>query len=238
MKAMVLAAGRGTRLKPFTDNMPKPMIPVAGRPILEHIVIQLRDVGFTDLVINLHYHPEAITEHFGNGDKFGVRIHYSRETALLGTAGAVKKIQDQFIGPFLVYYGDNYVEIDLDQFVRAHHDAAPVATIAVFPCDNPSMSGIARVDDGQNIVEFVEKPVPGSNAGNLANAGVYILNPGVLKAIPADRPSDFGHDIFPELLRQGQNLKAFMLSGRVIGVDTPELHTRLERYLSGRKRHA
>lgn len=235
MKAMILAAGQGTRLKPLTNTLPKPMVPVAGRPILEHIVCQIRDAGITDLLINLHYLPETIQKHFGDGSKFGVRIAYSVEPELLGTAGAVKKLQTHFTETFLVYYGDNYVEIDLRDFIHVHTRRRPVGSIAVFECEKPEMSGILQIDPEGYVLRFVEKPKPGMNVGKLANAGVYLLEPEVLVAIPEKGSSDFGTDIFPKLLDLKNRLRAYRLRGTVIGVDTPDLHARLETYLSKRK---
>lgn len=233
MRAMVLAAGKGTRLKPFTDTLPKPMMPVAGRPLLEYIIAQLKSAGITDLWINLHHEPDAVRNHFGDGARFGVRIRYSHETHLLGTAGAVKKLAAHFTETFLVYYGDNYVEIDLADMIRIHNASRADATLALFPTDTPHMSGIADMDDKLLIRRFVEKPAPADGLGNLANAGVYVIEPGVLKDIPADRASDFGRDIFPALIQRGRSLRAYPLRGKVIGIDTPELHARLETYLAG-----
>lgn len=234
MKAMVLAAGQGTRLKPFTDAMPKPMMPVAGKPLLEHIIRQLKESGITEIVINLHHQPESIQRHFGDGTRFGVRIIYSHEDKLLGTAGAVKNLESHFMDTFLVYYGDNYVEIDLNDLVQKHKVSQAAATIAVFPCETPHLSGIVQIDGKGNILNFVEKPPKGSAAGNLANAGIYVMEPRILAFIPAGRSSDFGKDIFPEILRQKQVLRSYLLKGNVIGIDTPELHAKLEAYLSNK----
>ena len=234
---MILAAGKGTRLKPVTDDrVPKPMVKVAGRPLLEHIVDQIRNAGITDLFINLHHQPESIHTHFGDGRDFGVRITYSHEKELLGTAGAVKKLASNFTETFILYYGDNYVEIDLKDMIRDHYTGRAAATIALFPCEQPHMSGISKIDAQRNVIQFVEKPEPALNMGNLANAGIYVLEPSVLSSIPADRPSDFGRDIFPDVLKRGGKIRAYMLNGKVIGVDTPELYAKLESYLAQRKK--
>lgn len=231
MKAMILAAGRGTRLGPATDRIPKPMMPVAGSPLLEHIVTQIRDAGITELFMNLHHQPDSIRTHFSDGKKFGVHITYSVEKELLGTAGAVKKLESHFTESFLVYYGDNYVEIDLKDFIQHHSRFRAAATIAVFPTDTPHLSGIAQVDDKLNVRHFIEKPPAGSNASNLANAGIYALEPELFAAIPPTGPSDFGMDIFPEMLKRKLPMRAYLLKGKVIGIDTPESYSRLESYL-------
>ena len=228
---MILAAGRGTRLGPAAAGIPKPMMPVAGKPLLEHIVTQIRDAGITELFMNLHHRPDSIRTHFSDGKKFGVHITYSVEKELLGTAGAVKKLESHFTESFLVYYGDNYVEIDLKDFIQHHGRLQPAATIAVFPTDTPHFSGIVQVDDQWNIRRFIEKPPAGSNTGNLANAGIYGLEPDIFTAIPKNGPSDFGADIFPEMLKRNIPMRAYMLKGRVIGIDTPESYSRLESYL-------
>lgn len=238
MKAMVLAAGKGTRLLPFTADRPKPMMPVAGRPLLDHIIGQIRSAGIADIFINLHHQPEIIRSHFGDGRRFGVRITYSLEPDLLGTAGAVKKLASHFTETFLVYYGDNYVEMDIPHFIQTHRDSKADATIAIFPCANPHLSGIVQIDDRRNIVKFVEKPEDAAGLGNLANAGVYALEPRILPFIPADRPADFGRDIFPSVLNQNCMCRAYTLQGNVIGIDTPESLARLESYLSQKEKTA
>lgn len=235
MKALVLAAGQGTRLKPFTDSVPKPMVDVAGRPMLEYILEQIRSAGIAEVWMNLHYKPEIIRDHFDDGKNFDMRIRYSFEKELLGTAGAVKKLETEFKETFMVYYGDNYVEVNLNEMIHHHQKSGVEATVALFPTETPHMSGIAQLDADDTILRFVEKPGPADAAGNLANAGIYIMEPSVIRSIPADRPSDFGRDIFPELLRQRRAIKGYRLSGSVIGIDTPELHARLESYLSRRK---
>lgn len=237
MKAMILAAGKGTRLKSLTRTVPKPMVPVAGRPMLEYIVEQIRNAGITELWVNIHHLPEKIQTHFGDGSRFGVRIAYSPERELLGTAGAVKLLESHFTETFLLYYGDNYVEIDLKDFVQKHKASLAIATIAIFHCSKPHMSGIVKVDDHGNVLKFVEKPPKDAGMGNLANAGVYALEPRILSHIPGGESSDFGRDIFPRVLQSGEKISAYILKGQVIGIDTPRLHARLESYLYQKSRN-
>ncbi len=234
MKAMVLAAGRGTRLKPHTDTIPKPMMPVAGRPLLEHIFEQIRAAGIADIVVNLHHRPEVIQNYFRDGGRHNIRLTYSFEPDLLGTAGAVLKLAAEFTETFLVYYGDNYVELDLPDLIRSHRQSKSDATIAVFSCEEPHRSGIVQADDSGRIFNFVEKPDPEIDVGRLANAGVYVLEPKVIPVIPAGRAVDFGRDIFPELIRNHFFLQAYPLRAAVYGIDTPELHARLVRHLAER----
>ena len=231
MKTFILAAGTGERLRPLTDDRPKPMVQVRGRPFLEQILQQLREAGLTDIWMNLHHHPEAVEKHFKEGKCFGVQIHYSREQELLGTAGAVKKQERSFQETFLVYYGDNYVEIDLADMIRFHQEKKGLATIAVFPAEEVSVSGVVETDASDRIHRFLEKPAPGTTSSRLVNAGIYVLEPEIFRFIPEDAPSDFGRDIFPAVLAQNGPIYAYFLSGAVIGLDTPELLSRLETYL-------
>ena len=233
MKALVLAAGKGERLRPLTDRCPKPMVPVAGKPLLERIVHQLRDAGITELFINLHHCPETVKKHFGDGKCFGVQITYSEEPELLGTAGAAKKLESQFQEPFIVYYGDNYVEIDLLEMASFHQTKGGIGTIAVFPGEEVSAGGVVEMDVENRIHRFVEKPAPGSTSSRMVNAGIYFLEPAIFPFIPSGIASDFGKQIFPALLSAGKELYAYSLSGTVIGVDTPALLSKLESYLSG-----
>ena len=229
---MVLAAGKGLRLRPLTDRLPKPMVPVLGRPMLEYVVEALRGAGIVDIVVNVHQHGDAVQAHFGSGERFGVRLRYSREPELLGTAGAVKQAEADFLDTFVVYYGDTYVEVDLQEMLSVHRARRALGTIAVFHAADPSVCGVVELDEAQRIRRFVEKPAPGTIPGDLANAGVYILEPQVVAAIPPRTFSDFGRDIFPELLRQGAALYAYPLRGQVIGMDTLEGLRRLETYLT------
>ena len=235
MKALILAAGKGTRLKPLTESRPKPMIPVGGRPLLERIVVQLREAGITDLFINLHSYPESIQNHFGDGQRFGVRITYSYEPTLLGTAGAAKKLESSLKdGPFLVYYADNYVEVDLTHMISVHSEKKSMAIIAVFPGQEISASGVVEVDPHDRIQRFLEKPAPHETESRLVNAGLYLLEPDILDSIPESEVYDFGHQLFPKILEQGVPLYAYHLTGAVFGIDTPLVLSKLGSYLAQR----
>jgi len=194
MKAVLLAAGKGTRLRPLTDEMPKVMIPIGGKPILEHHVEHLAGAGIGEIFINLHHLPERITSHFGNGQKWGVRIRYSFEPEILGTAGAVKKLESELRGsPFLVVYGDNFSEFD---FIDVRSD--------------------------ERIVRFLEKPAPNEILSHWVNAGIYRLCDDILDDIPLGY-SDFGHDIFPEAIKRGRKLFAYRSKEPVWAIDHLEL---------------
>jgi NDP-sugar pyrophosphorylase family protein len=176
------------------------------------------------VVINLHHLGEVIERHVGDGSAFGVRVTYSREAELLGTAGALKPVEDQLrTGPFLVVYGDNYLDFDLHKLTRAHANNAAVATIALFsPRRHPNtgvVGGRVEMDGAGRILRFVEGR---EDLGlELANAGVYVVEPSLLDHIPADRPCDFGRDLFPLVLRHHGILCGHVIDGVCLAVDTP-----------------
>jgi mannose-1-phosphate guanylyltransferase/phosphomannomutase len=222
MKALILAAGEGTRLQPLTWDRPKPMVTVGGRPLLEHAIGFVRRHNFTEVAINLHYRPESIVRYFGDGSRFGVSIIYSREPELLGSAGAAKRLEWFFDNPFLVVYGDVLADFDLDPVIRQHHARGALVTIVLYEVDDPSRCGIVQLADDARITRFVEKPAPGSVFSNLANAGIYYLNPALLRHIPRDRPCDFARDVFPKLLTRGLHIDGYCPRGYILDVGSPE----------------
>ena len=223
-KAMLLAAGRGTRLRPLTDAVSKCMVKIAGRPILEHNVERLKSHGVRDLVINLHYQPDGITAHFGDGSRFGVRITYSFEPELLGTAGAVREVAARFDAPFFVWYGDNLSDCRLDRLWQSHRARGGVATIALHHRDDPTQSGIVGLDAGDRITRFLEKPRAEEVFSHWVSAGIFVLEPRALDAIAADGPADFGRDVFPALLERGEAIYGYRMAEdeHLWWVDTPD----------------
>ncbi len=234
MKAFILAAGKGTRLRPLTADCPKAMLPIGGTPLLEHLIGWLRRHGVVDLVINLHHEPEAITRRFGTGRRFGVSIAYSYEEHLLGTAGAVKKRQWLFDDAFLVIYGDVFTNLDLARFVAFHaarrptgrvgpavgpHAGGPYGTLSLYHVDNPSARGLVEISADGCLTRFVEKPPPDQVFTDLASAGVMVLEPGILDYVPDGVPYDFAHDLFPVLLRLGVPLYGEPLRGDEFLID-------------------
>lgn len=205
-KAMILAAGHGTRLRPLTDRLPKAMVPIAGRPLLEHTVELLAASGVREIAINLHTHAGVIADHLGDGSRFGVKITYSFEPQLLGTAGAVKALAHFFSdGPFFVIYGDVFTRMDLERLLRHHRSQRALATIALRQPDDVSQCGIVQQDDDGWITSFVEKPHGDRHEADAwANGGVYVLEPEVLRHIKSGVEQDFGRDVFPALARTGQ----------------------------------
>ena len=219
---MILAAGRGRRLQPLTDTCPKPLIPIAGKPLLEHVIRLLVRHGFDDIAINLHHLPDEIEAFCGTGKPWGARITYSRENQLLGTAGAVARLRSHFRERFLVYYGDNLCNVDLSLLWENHYDSDCMATIGLLPMADPTTRGIIQVDDKSRITKIVEKPKPEEVfKGYLVNAGIYVLEPELLENIPDERPCDFGRDIFPAMLEDGRSLHGHLLHGQLLSTDTP-----------------
>lgn len=201
MKAMLLAAGTGTRLRPYTDHVPKCMIPIGGKPLLEHTIEHLRRYEVTEIVINVCALPHVIMNHFGAGERWDVHIHYSVEETQLGTAGGVKRMADLLAGEtFLVWYGDNLSRCDLERLRLHHEQRGSTATMALFRREDVSQSGIVGLGLADRIVRFLEKPQPDQVFSQWVNAGIYMLEPSVLDLIPAAAPVDFARDVFPALL--------------------------------------
>jgi NDP-sugar pyrophosphorylase family protein len=202
------------------------MVEINGKPILEHNILLLKRYGITDIYINLHHQPDVIREHFGNGKKYGVNIKYSYEETLLGTAGAVRKIADEYWDRkecFILLYGDNLYEYDLREIINFHMKKKGIVTVAVYEKDNVSQSGIVVLDKDNKILKFIEKPKPEEAVSNLVNTGIYILEPDVLAYIPPGKTLDFGKDVFPELIEKGEDIFGVMIKGKLIAIDTPEL---------------
>jgi mannose-1-phosphate guanylyltransferase len=214
MRVMVMAAGKGTRLRPLTDIIPKPMVPIANRPALYHILRLLRRHGFGEVVINLHHLPDSVTEYLGRGDRLGMAITYSFEPELLGTAGGVRNNAD-FLGgaPFLVISGDALTDIDLTGLVEAHKRNGSIATLAVKEVADPSLYGVVVTDDDGRVVGFQEKPTREEARSRLCNCGIYVFEPGILSHILAEGFDDFGRRLFPDLLRNRVPFHAEAIAG-------------------------
>jgi NDP-sugar pyrophosphorylase family protein len=235
-KAMLLAAGQGTRLRPLTEKISKCMMPIAGRPVLEHNIEWLKKFGITDIVINLHYMPEAVMNHFGDGSRFGVRITYSLERELLGTAGAVKNVASFFDGPFFVWYGDNLSTCRLDRLRESHRARGGVATIALHYREDPTQSGIVGLDDNDRVVRFLEKPRADQIFSHWVSAGIILLERNVLDRIPPEAHKDFGRDVFPALLAEGAAVYGYRMKEdeELWWIDTAADLERVQRTMSAR----
>ena len=200
---MLLAAGLGTRLRPLTYEVPKPMVPVLGRPVMEHILQLLARHGFGEVIANLHYFPEQIQGRFADGSDWGVRLSYSHEPELLGTAGGVRNVRDHFGDEtFLIISGDALTDIDLTALWQAHKAKGGIATLSLKRVEDPSQIGVVILGDDGRIQGFQEKPDPAEALSDLGNCGIYVMEPEIFDYFP-DRPFvDWAQDVFPSLLAQ------------------------------------
>ncbi len=213
MKAMVMAAGLGTRLRPLTEFLPKPMVPIANRPVLHHLLNLLVQHDIREVGINLHAFPEMITTYFGEGSELGLSIKWSEEPELLGTAGGTKKLEEFWGGEaILVTSGDGLHDIDLTALLGHHRRTGALATLTLKPVDDPSAYGVAILDRGMKVLGFQEKPRPDEAKSDLANCGVYVIEPELLARIPASTFCDFGEDIWPSLVTAGEPVYAYTTS--------------------------
>lgn len=223
-KAMILAAGEGTRLRPLTLDTPKALLPVGGLPLIQHQLAWLKSHGIQEAAINLHHLGEKIKDFLGNGSRWGMRISYSPEETLLGTAGGVKRMEHFFPDTFVVLYGDILTNFDLSAMVNFHQQKSAVATLVIFEAANPWEVGVVEMDREGRILGFEEKPqssvpspqslVSSPQSPVLASGGVYVLEKQVLDHIRAQGFSDFAYDIFPKLIRLGLPLYGYVLSSK------------------------
>ena len=221
MKAVILAGGKGTRLRPVTGGLPKPMAPLLGRPVMAHIVELLRRNGITEICASLGYRPEPIVEYFGDGSAFGVQLRCHIEQAPLGTAGGVRACMEGEREPFLVISGDAVCDFDLAALIRRHRQADPAATLALHPQADPLRYGTVLTDGGGRVLQLLEKPPWEKVVTDLVNTGIYILSPRAMEQVPPDVPFDFARDLFPRLLAQGETLLGVQMDGYWCDIGTP-----------------
>ena len=224
-QAFILAAGQGIKMRPYTYEIPKPMLPVKGRPILEHIVEQLRSTDIRDIVIVIGYLGDQIKSHFGDGSKFGVKIRYIEEEKPTGTAGPLR-IAKQILEekPFLMIYGDVLAEINLREFIDYHMQFGQVATLALTSVPDPSAYGAVRMS-GQKVVEVVEKPKNSDSVSRLVTAGVQILTPAIYSSVPSSGFSMLEEDVFPVLAQEGK-LTGYLFEGKWFDIGSPDVYER------------
>ncbi len=235
MRALVLAGGKGTRLGEKTQLTPKPMLQIGGKPVLQHQVELFKSYGITDITFLVNHLSDSIIQHFGDGSNFGVSIQYYNEREPLGTAGGLKDLENILTDDFILLYGDVMLNMDLSRLIAFHKKNESDCTIVVHPNDHPQDSDLVEVDDQHRVVAFHSKPHDeGKYYRNIVNAGLYILNPSILRFIKKGKKADFGHDVFPAIYNKvsmfGYNTAEYLKD-----MGTP---SRLERvtkdYLSGR----
>ncbi len=216
MKAMILAAGFGSRLRPLTHTLPKPLFPILNRPLLEHTIRLLKSFGIDEIVINLHHLPELITNYFGTGKKLGVHIHWSPENAILGTAGGIKKAQ-RFLedDSFIVINSDVVVNLDFHQLIRYHQENDSAATLVLKPGDSPELCDPIEVDDQNRIVHMAN--MSSLNTPEYTNrftfTGIQILEPKIFSRVPTGKFYGTTSDVFPEMIEDGEKVLAYPHEG-------------------------
>ncbi len=213
MKAVIMAGGFGTRLRPLTCNIPKPMVPMVNRPMMDHIVALLKTHGITNLISTLFYQPEIIRSHFDTGERFGVKMSYRKAEADFGTAGSVRNAKDFLDERFLIISGDVLTDFDLSESIRFHQERGALATIVLTRVSNPLQFGVVMTQDDGKITRFLEKPSWGEVFSDTVNTGVYILEPEVLDLIPPGEEFDFSKNLFPFMLERGMPLYGHINSG-------------------------
>ncbi len=213
MKAVVMAGGEGSRLRPLTLQRPKPMVPVVNKPNMEHVLDLLKKHGITDVIVTLQYLAPVIQTHFGDGSSFGMNIKYSVEETPLGTAGSVKAVEDQLQEPFLVISGDSMTDFDLEAILAYHQEKRSVATLTLYRVPNPLEYGVIITDDEGRIRQFMEKPSWGEVFSDTVNTGIYLLDPKVFDYIEPDKMVDFSQDVFPAMLKAGEPMFGYIAEG-------------------------
>src|SRR5438093_221658 len=235
VKAVILAGGEGTRLRPLTLTLPKPVVPVVDRPFLRHQLDLLGQAGVTEIVFSVAYRPERVQAIFGDGSSFGKRIRYAVESTPLGTGGAVKNAERYLDDVTVVLNGDVLTDVDLAAVVRAHQERKAAATLVLAPVPNPAASGLVEADDTGRVRRCVEKPGPAQITTDTINAGIYILQTSTLELMPAGVSHSIERGFFPALLARGDHVAAHVHRGYWIDIGTPEKYLQVHRdVLSGR----
>src|SRR5215510_6875846 len=229
MQALILAGGEGARLRPLTIHTPKPIVPLANRPFLYYQIELLKRAGIKEITLSLSYQPNKIESVFGDGEDLGLKIHYVVEATPMGTAGAYKYAQERLNQTTIVFNGDILTDLDIAEIIAYHRDKKAVATVVVSPVDNPSAYGLVEAGGDGRVIRFIEKPEPQEITCKTINAGVYVLEPGVLNYIPAGEKFSFEYQLFPALLAANEQFYAYTWPSYWIDIGAPH------RYLQANK---
>jgi NDP-sugar pyrophosphorylase family protein len=230
MKAILLAGGKGTRLRPLTLHTPKPIVPIFNRAFLHYQIDLLRQVPEIDeVILSLNYQPRRIEEIFGDGAELGIKIRYVVEPAPLGTGGAVKYAGESVDGSVVVFNGDVLTQIDLASVIRLHRERHARATIVLTPVENPSAYGLVETDTNGNVTRFLEKPKPEEITTNHINAGIYVLEPDTFDRIPRAVSWSIEHSYFPSLIERGETFVGYVYEGYWIDIGTREKYLQVHR---------
>jgi len=235
MKAVILAGGEGTRLRPLTLGTPKPIVPIADRPLLKHQLDLLATAGVHEIVFSVAYQPEKVQQVFGDGHALGKKIRYAVEETPLGTGGAVKNAEPYLDSTTIVFNGDILTDVDLPAVVAAHRQSAARATLVLTPVANPSAFGLVETDASGRVGRFIEKPEPSQITTNTINAGIYVLESASLALMPPRENHSIERAFFPALLARGDLVRAHVHEGYWIDIGTPEKYLQVHRdILAGR----
>ena len=230
MKAILLAGGKGTRLRPLTIHTPKPIVPIFNRAFLHYQIDLLKQVPEIDeVILSLNYQPRRIEEVFGDGADLGIKIRYVVEPVPLGTAGAIKYAGDKLTESVVVFNGDVMTQLDLAAVIRMHRERQARATIVLTPVDNPSAYGLVETDGQSNIKRFIEKPKSEEITTNHINAGIYVLEPDTFDRIPSEVPWSIERSYFPSLIERNETFVAYVYNGYWIDIGTPEKYVQVHR---------
>ena len=235
MKAVVMAGGEGSRLRPLTVGRPKPMVPVVNRPVMEHILLLLKRHGITEVVVTLQYMAGAIQSYFGDGSQIGMKIEYTVEDVPLGTAGSVKQAQHLLTETFVVISGDALTDYDLSAIIESHRRRGAMATLTLARVSNPLEYGVVITNDDGSVRQFLEKPSWSEVFSDTVNTGIYVLEPKVLNYCPSSQSFDFSQDLFPILMRNGDPIYGYVAEGYWCDIGNLEEYARATRdVLEGR----
>jgi mannose-1-phosphate guanylyltransferase len=230
MKAILLAGGKGTRLRPLTVHTPKPIVPILDRPFLYHQIDQLKQIPEIDeVILSLNYQPRRIEEIVGEGEGLGVRVRYVVEPMPLGTGGAVRYAGDSLRESVVVFNGDVLTQVDLAAVLRLHRERKAKATIVLTPVENPRAYGLVETDGEHNIKRFLEKPGESEITCNTINAGIYVLEPDTFDRIPKDTAWSIERSFFPSLIERGETFVAYVYDGYWIDIGTPAKYLQVHR---------
>ena len=235
LKAVILVGGQGTRLRPLTYNTPKPMVPVLNLPFLEHVIRNLKEHNVTEIVMAQHYLAASMRAYFGDGSKLGVKLYYVMEESPMGTAGAVKNVEDFLNCTFFVLNGDIFHNRDFTAMLKFHRKHKAKATIVLTPVEDPTIYGVVETDKRSKVTRFTEKPKAEDVTTNMINAGTYVLEPDVLQRIPPDTNFSFERQVFPQMLTDHLPVYAYPTDNYWMDTGTPEKYLQLHRdLLSGK----
>src|SRR5919109_5029654 len=235
MKGLILAGGKGTRLRPLTLNTPKPVVPVANSPFLLYQIDLMRSAGIDEIILSLSYQPRKIEDLLKDGSDYGVWIRYAVEGTPLGTGGAFKNAEGHIDWATVVLNGDVLTSIDLAAVVALHKKSGAMATIVLTRVENPSAYGLVETNADGWIQRFIEKPGPDEITCNTINAGIYVLEPSVLKYMPKGEPYSFERGLFPTLLEHKERVMSFVLDKYWIDIGTPQKYLEVHHDILSRK---